>query len=476
MVALYKINDVADYLYAQGHIKSMTIVMPNFYNDFGGTFYPDVTTLEEYITAAEEQLGINPSARAISGLGMGGYGAVKAGLEYPDMFNTVSSHNGFLHFKDFRALIPNVLAENPRGILFSGKLTSPEGVALNGNREADTLFASGDETLDLEFSFPIEAWEVAPSVNDPEAWHEPGYTATEFSSNDLADQNDPQILGISNYSLSPANSGWEASLWDFTLDEDYRNPRYESNWVWADTDEVVPSTTYFRRPFIIHPERKEGDQDTFHVNWSFFPTGHFDSPVEADSFWVYINGKLVQQGKGFNTLMNPDTEEINKIEGMTPFTIDDLEQDSLGVIAMKVETTMGPAAWTTTSKEQTNLFFAMGNAFSMNTTNPQFPYAPGNIGIDLPFNGNGEIDEMVWREWEYHDVYTRLDEADVSNLNFFIDASTNSIFNTDLQTEWFRTKLVDYNANFIYETYSGGQTDQFYNRIEPMLTFHSDNF
>ena len=43
-----------------------------------------------FATAAE------PSGRGIGGLSMGGYGAVKLGLKYPDLFGSVAAHSGAL--------------------------------------------------------------------------------------------------------------------------------------------------------------------------------------------------------------------------------------------------------------------------------------------------------------------------------------------------------------------------------------------
>ena len=36
------------------------------------------------------------SARGIGGLSMGGYGSVKLGLKYPDIFGSIASHSGVL--------------------------------------------------------------------------------------------------------------------------------------------------------------------------------------------------------------------------------------------------------------------------------------------------------------------------------------------------------------------------------------------
>ena len=38
----------------------------------------------------------SPSGRAIGGLSMGGYGAMKLGLKYPDIFGSIASHSGVL--------------------------------------------------------------------------------------------------------------------------------------------------------------------------------------------------------------------------------------------------------------------------------------------------------------------------------------------------------------------------------------------
>ena len=63
------------------------------------------------------------SGRAIGGLSMGGYGAVKLGLKHHDMFASVNSHSGALAFthreqKDARALSPEftaIFGEKPKG-------------------------------------------------------------------------------------------------------------------------------------------------------------------------------------------------------------------------------------------------------------------------------------------------------------------------------------------------------------------------
>ena len=363
------------------------------------------------------------------------------------------------------------MAENPRGVLFSGKIVSDEGVAINENTEFDIAFASGE--VNFTENGTIEWGATHRIVESEEERMNSDYIGFEFSNG-----NSPEAsMGIGDYTNAP--SEWDASAWEFLLDPEYKNLNLESQWMWAEPNdsEEIATTAYFRRIFTIHPERhEEGEQDTFYLNWSIFPTGHFFSPVISDSFWLYLNGKLVTCGLGSDNYPNRE----NMHYGRMPFTVDDLVGDSTGVIAIKVESKIGPAS----HKYITSLIFAMGAAFTPNYAAPQFPYMPvdslGNFwGVDLPFNCNGVVDELTWRLWLEHDVYTILDEtkADIiRNKNIYLDASNNSEFNVDTQAGWFHAKLADYDINHTYETYSGGHTDQFYTRIRNMLIFHSDSF
>jgi len=173
MTARYQIDEVADYLYAQGHIKDMAIVMPNLKNDFGGSFYTDVADFEAFITGLENSLNLNPAHRGIAGLGMGGYGAMLIALQQSDLFESVSSHSGFLHFGDVKNLIPAVLAENPRGILFTGKITAPDTVPINENSEYDILFASGDFAV---VDNTLLTWGVTHRIENSPGWMNPVFS------------------------------------------------------------------------------------------------------------------------------------------------------------------------------------------------------------------------------------------------------------------------------------------------------------
>jgi len=83
--------------YAQGY--PFIIVMP----DGGKSYYADSPDGDAYETAIIHDLvryidhtfqtDARPAARAIGGLSMGGYGALKLGLGHPDLFRSVTSHS-----------------------------------------------------------------------------------------------------------------------------------------------------------------------------------------------------------------------------------------------------------------------------------------------------------------------------------------------------------------------------------------------
>ena len=81
--------------YAAG--KNLAIVMP----DGGRSFYTDMTTGENYYSYIvkelprflKAQLGLEPDREdmAVAGLSMGGYGALKIGMNNPDMFSMIGA-------------------------------------------------------------------------------------------------------------------------------------------------------------------------------------------------------------------------------------------------------------------------------------------------------------------------------------------------------------------------------------------------
>ena len=137
---LIRIQDIADYLISTGQIEPCIIVMPTAKNAFGGSWYtnsPVFGAWESYIvndvvSYIDNNYNTVPdkSKRALTGLSMGGYGAVKLAGLHPDLFGSTASHSGVLVLDAFLAdqngngiadMIELVLAEND-GAINSGDL------------------------------------------------------------------------------------------------------------------------------------------------------------------------------------------------------------------------------------------------------------------------------------------------------------------------------------------------------------------
>jgi S-formylglutathione hydrolase FrmB len=135
-VDIYKVQQIADRLIENGEIQPMIIVMPDGANSLGGSFYTNSDLIggyEDYIvnelmltvdttfhTVAKKDPDtkkIIPDSRyhAISGHGMGGYGAFKMALDYDTtLFGAVSGMSPFLSFESFldKEMIEEVFKEN----------------------------------------------------------------------------------------------------------------------------------------------------------------------------------------------------------------------------------------------------------------------------------------------------------------------------------------------------------------------------
>jgi len=136
-----RISAVADRLIASGEIKPMLIIMPNASAQGLGTFYvdgwmmwnPDQAARKEpgnfekmiwdellYYVEVQADPGERPfnvirkrASRAIGGVGMGGYGALRIAMKHPELFSSVSILNGFTSFEDMiRTMIDQTFAEN----------------------------------------------------------------------------------------------------------------------------------------------------------------------------------------------------------------------------------------------------------------------------------------------------------------------------------------------------------------------------
>jgi S-formylglutathione hydrolase FrmB len=126
-VNVYKIGQLADRLIDEGQIQPMIIVMPDAYSrSLGGSFYTNSsidqltsligryedyiidelmhivdTTFHTYVVKPGEVILPDPDYRAISGLGMGGYGALKFAFDHDTLFTSVSAMNPYTSFESF---------------------------------------------------------------------------------------------------------------------------------------------------------------------------------------------------------------------------------------------------------------------------------------------------------------------------------------------------------------------------------------
>src|SRR5574341_716502 len=132
----YQLASLSDQLIAEGLMDSLVIFVISgemqgaLFADLGGTFYANNFLIGDWPRFIAEQLipqldtfyiqlKLDPSRRAIAGLGMGGYGAFRIALEYNTMFDVVGAMSAPLAFggtdpsgwlKSF--LIPTVMGEN----------------------------------------------------------------------------------------------------------------------------------------------------------------------------------------------------------------------------------------------------------------------------------------------------------------------------------------------------------------------------
>jgi len=132
----YNLQTTLKDMYDSGEIGRMMVVTVDASNGLYGSFYRNAGTMgryEDVLARTIEHIEMHAraytqggrNARAISGHGMGGYGAFRFALDRPDMFGAVSSMSGPLSLGDFDFasdfgvvphLLSDVFAEN--GITF----------------------------------------------------------------------------------------------------------------------------------------------------------------------------------------------------------------------------------------------------------------------------------------------------------------------------------------------------------------------
>lgn len=93
------LKEVIDEAIGEGLSKEMIVVMPNAYNRFKGSMYSSSVTigdwetfvskeLVEYIDANYRTLA-NAASRGLAGHSMGGYGTLRLGIKYPEVWSSI---------------------------------------------------------------------------------------------------------------------------------------------------------------------------------------------------------------------------------------------------------------------------------------------------------------------------------------------------------------------------------------------------
>lgn len=112
-----------DRMVAEGGIGEFIVAIPfaenSFYtNSVSGELWEDMILVEFIPMIEEENRAIGTRAgRAISGISMGGYGALKIAMRRPDLFNAVSAHSAML-IDDLESVSVNPRAEQLYNLLF----------------------------------------------------------------------------------------------------------------------------------------------------------------------------------------------------------------------------------------------------------------------------------------------------------------------------------------------------------------------
>jgi enterochelin esterase-like enzyme len=93
------LHEVLDAAMAGGNTREMIVVMPNAYNRFKGSMYSTSVTIGDWETFVARDL-VNymddhyrtipePSSRGLAGHSMGGYGTIRLGMKYPEVWSAI---------------------------------------------------------------------------------------------------------------------------------------------------------------------------------------------------------------------------------------------------------------------------------------------------------------------------------------------------------------------------------------------------
>jgi S-formylglutathione hydrolase FrmB len=118
-----QINDVMNSLSGNNTISPFILVKPDGSSTpYFGSFYSNSLLngnyedyiVDDIINFVEAEYRVKPGRknRFIMGHSMGGFGAMKIALKYPEKFMGVASHSGPLDFNNFDAQLPHILQEN----------------------------------------------------------------------------------------------------------------------------------------------------------------------------------------------------------------------------------------------------------------------------------------------------------------------------------------------------------------------------
>lgn len=90
---------ILDQSLAEENSREMIVVMPNAYNRFKGSFYSSSITVGDWETFIAEELVAyidnhyrtlpQADSRGLAGHSMGGYGSIRLGMQYPDVFSSI---------------------------------------------------------------------------------------------------------------------------------------------------------------------------------------------------------------------------------------------------------------------------------------------------------------------------------------------------------------------------------------------------
>ena len=93
------LQDVIEQSLAEGLSKEMIVVMPNAYNRFKGSMYASSVTIGDWETFVTQELVSyvdsnyrtipKKTSRGLAGHSMGGYGTLRLGMKYPDVYSAI---------------------------------------------------------------------------------------------------------------------------------------------------------------------------------------------------------------------------------------------------------------------------------------------------------------------------------------------------------------------------------------------------